>query len=340
MADAGVDARRAACRCERWHLRRHGARRATSSVRASRRTGSCLMTCREPPGPRPRPPPSGPRSRSRPAPSPSPRSCRARASATERPGGPSAPRASRRPAGRATATATLAPRSPGRRPGARTTGARRRGRLHGRARGRRHGPPRWSTRDLFVLLGRQGDARSGRAIWRAQRNTIAWEVLSSMAARVGRVYDPTTARRGGPRTRPSSPADCRRAHERGTRGPRRRVAGGSVEPRGGTAFASPRLRSACARALRPMAASTPMTSRSSLARSSFVARRSPRSCSSRPAAAARRSTARRCSSSTRSSAGSSGATSPRARSLLADDDGIERLIDRLEELYDEVGLDA
>ena len=29
-----------------------------------------------------------------------------------------------------------------------------------------------------------------------------------------------------------------------------------------------------------------------------------------------------------------------ARSLLADDDGIERLIDRLEELDDEVGLDA
>ena len=32
---------------------------------------------------------------------------------------------------------------------------------------------------------------------------------------------------------------------------------------------------------------------------------------------------------------------PRARqNLLADDDGIERLIDRLEELYNEVGLDA
>lgn len=29
-----------------------------------------------------------------------------------------------------------------------------------------------------------------------------------------------------------------------------------------------------------------------------------------------------------------------ARSLLADDDGIERLIERLEELYNEVGLDA
>ena len=29
-----------------------------------------------------------------------------------------------------------------------------------------------------------------------------------------------------------------------------------------------------------------------------------------------------------------------AQNLLADDDGIERLIDRLEELYNEVGLDA
>jgi hypothetical protein len=29
-----------------------------------------------------------------------------------------------------------------------------------------------------------------------------------------------------------------------------------------------------------------------------------------------------------------------ARTLLADEDGIERLIERLEELYDEVGLDA
>lgn len=29
-----------------------------------------------------------------------------------------------------------------------------------------------------------------------------------------------------------------------------------------------------------------------------------------------------------------------AQALLADEDGIERLIDRLEELYDEVGLDA
>jgi len=35
-----------------------------------------------------------------------------------------------------------------------------------------------------------------------------------------------------------------------------------------------------------------------------------------------------------------GGDHPGARSLLADDDGIERLIDRLEELEAEVGLDA
>ena len=35
-----------------------------------------------------------------------------------------------------------------------------------------------------------------------------------------------------------------------------------------------------------------------------------------------------------------GGDDPGARSLLADDDGIERLIDRLEELDAEVGLDA
>ena len=46
---------------------------------------------------------------------------------------------------------------------------------------------------VFVLLGRQGDARIEAGDLARQRNTIAWEVLSSMAARVGRVYDPTTA---------------------------------------------------------------------------------------------------------------------------------------------------
>jgi hypothetical protein len=35
-----------------------------------------------------------------------------------------------------------------------------------------------------------------------------------------------------------------------------------------------------------------------------------------------------------------GGDDPGARNLLADDDGIERLIDRLEELETEVGLDA
>jgi hypothetical protein len=35
-----------------------------------------------------------------------------------------------------------------------------------------------------------------------------------------------------------------------------------------------------------------------------------------------------------------GGDDPYARNLLADDDGIERLIDRLEELEAEVGLDA
>ena len=35
-----------------------------------------------------------------------------------------------------------------------------------------------------------------------------------------------------------------------------------------------------------------------------------------------------------------GGDSPGARNLLADDDGIERLIDRLEELDTELGLDA
>jgi hypothetical protein len=35
-----------------------------------------------------------------------------------------------------------------------------------------------------------------------------------------------------------------------------------------------------------------------------------------------------------------GGDDPYARNLLADDDGIERLIDRLEELEGEVGLDA
>ena len=44
--------------------------------------------------------------------------------------------------------------------------------------------------DAFVLLGRQGgDAITAGDLARS-RNTIAWEVLSSMAARLDRVYYP------------------------------------------------------------------------------------------------------------------------------------------------------
>jgi alanine racemase len=42
--------------------------------------------------------------------------------------------------------------------------------------------------DEFVLLGRQGEAAISAADLARARNTIAWEVLSSMAARLDRVY--------------------------------------------------------------------------------------------------------------------------------------------------------
>jgi alanine racemase len=44
----------------------------------------------------------------------------------------------------------------------------------------------------FVLLGRQGEARIEAGDLARRRNTIAWEVLSDMAARIGRVYHPGT----------------------------------------------------------------------------------------------------------------------------------------------------
>jgi alanine racemase len=42
--------------------------------------------------------------------------------------------------------------------------------------------------DEFVLLGRQGDELIGAGDLARRRNTIAWEVLSSMALRLDRVY--------------------------------------------------------------------------------------------------------------------------------------------------------
>jgi alanine racemase len=44
--------------------------------------------------------------------------------------------------------------------------------------------------DEFVLLGRQGTAVIGAGELARRRNTIAWEVLSSMAQRLDRVYYP------------------------------------------------------------------------------------------------------------------------------------------------------
>jgi alanine racemase len=49
------------------------------------------------------------------------------------------------------------------------------------------------ARSEFVLLGRQGDERIEAGELARQRNTIAWEVLSGMAARLDRVYHPGTA---------------------------------------------------------------------------------------------------------------------------------------------------
>jgi alanine racemase len=44
--------------------------------------------------------------------------------------------------------------------------------------------------DTFVLLGRQGGQIISAGDLARARNTIAWEVLSSMAARLDRVYYP------------------------------------------------------------------------------------------------------------------------------------------------------
>jgi alanine racemase len=52
--------------------------------------------------------------------------------------------------------------------------------------------------DEFVLLGAQGDERIGAGELARARNTIAWEVLSGMAARLDRVYHRPTAA-GSPR---------------------------------------------------------------------------------------------------------------------------------------------
>ncbi len=58
--------------------------------------------------------------------------------------------------------------------------------------------------DEFVLLGRQGEAAISAADLARARNTIAWEVLSSMAARLDRVYYPEAGQ-----TDPNeSPAPC------------------------------------------------------------------------------------------------------------------------------------
>jgi alanine racemase len=53
--------------------------------------------------------------------------------------------------------------------------------------------------DEFVLIGAQGDQRIGASDLARARNTIAWEVLSAMAARLDRVYHRPTAA-GSPRT--------------------------------------------------------------------------------------------------------------------------------------------
>jgi alanine racemase len=50
--------------------------------------------------------------------------------------------------------------------------------------------------DEFVLLGRQGSESISAADLARQRNTIAWEVLATMARRLARVYHPTTGTDG------------------------------------------------------------------------------------------------------------------------------------------------
>jgi alanine racemase len=64
--------------------------------------------------------------------------------------------------------------------------------------------PGVSQADEFVLLGRQGQASITAGDLARWRNTIAWEVLSSMAARLDRVYYPEA---GSPDPN-ESPAPC------------------------------------------------------------------------------------------------------------------------------------
>ncbi len=64
--------------------------------------------------------------------------------------------------------------------------------------------PGISQADEFVLLGRQGEAVITAGDLARSRNTIAWEVLSSMAARLDRVYYPEA---GSPDPN-ESPAPC------------------------------------------------------------------------------------------------------------------------------------
>ncbi len=64
--------------------------------------------------------------------------------------------------------------------------------------------PGVSQADEFVLLGRQGEAAITAGDLARSRNTIAWEVLSSMAARLDRVYYPEA---GSPDPN-ESPAPC------------------------------------------------------------------------------------------------------------------------------------
>ena len=187
--------------------------------------------------------------------------------------------------------------------------------------------------------GRGSASRAGE-LARA-RNTIAWEVLSSMAARLDRVYyrasrsarservtgavpdmKPPIARPGkrGSRLRSESARGMSRGGERGcfdrpprsircsirvTSGPRRRR-------RGSRGARHPAARRDRAGGLLPGGQPRPGDSLDGLGMLLFdpVIR------------------------------GVFGGDVPGARSLLADEDGIERLIDRLEELEAEVGLDA
>jgi alanine racemase len=58
--------------------------------------------------------------------------------------------------------------------------------------------------DEFVLLGRDGVERITAADLARTRNTIAWEVLSGMSARLSRVYYPA-AGSGAPGSTPEGP---------------------------------------------------------------------------------------------------------------------------------------